>query len=248
MAAHQLYLLTLGELAYPNPAKGAPERVPITAYLIRTARGRTILVDSGAPAALTGAADSGNRIPGASVSIAPEDDIVARLGKLGLRPSDISLLVTSHFDWEHCGGHAVFAEAGTPALVQRAHYEHALAHPERYDPALFSFPGWEYQLIEGDTEIERGIALLETSGESIGHQSVYVNTANGAVLLPIDAIPWTSIAQTREFPEWTEDAVAANESVEKLMEFALDYRTYTIFGHDPEQWASLPASPRAFNR
>ena len=248
VAAHQLYLLTLGEFAYPSPAKGAPDRALITAYLIRTAKGNHILIDTGAPARLIGAPDSNSWQPGAATFITPDDDILVKLDKLGLRPRDISLLVTSHFDWEHCGRHELFAEAGTPVIVQRSHYEHALLHPERYDPTLFNFDGWDYQLIDGDTEIERGIALLETSGEAVGHQSVYVNTAGGPVLLPIDAAPWPSVPQTREFPEWTEDRDAANESIDSLMEFALEYRTYTIFGHDPEQWASLPASPRAFNR
>ena len=248
VASHQLYLLTLGEFAYPNPAFGAPERAPITAYLIRSSKGHNILVDSGAPAKLIGASDSNPWSPGAATFITPDDDILVKLDKLGLRPRDISLLVTSHFDWEHCGRHEVFAEAGTSVLVQESHFNHALAHPERYDPALFQFDNWNYQLIDGDAEIERGIVLLETSGEAIGHQSVFVNTANGPVLLPIDAEPWISIPQTREFPDWTEDTGEANESIEKLLEFALDYRAYTIFGHEPNQWSTLPAAPRPFNR
>lgn len=248
MAAHQLYLLTLGEMAYPDVAKGAPIRVPITAYLIRLARGKNILIDTGAPIALIGAADSNPWQPAATTFISPDDDIVVRLDKLGLRPRDINLLITSHFDWEHCGRNDVFAEAGTPMLVQRSHFDHALQHPERYDRALFEFEGQDVQLVEGDVEIERGIAVLESSGESIGHQSVFVNTANGPVLLTIDAAPWPSIPQTREFPVWTEDAAAANESIDKLMDFALEYRAFTIFGHDADQWASLPAAPRAFNR
>jgi N-acyl homoserine lactone hydrolase len=248
VAAHQLYLLTLGEMSYPDVAKGAPRRVPITAYLIRSARGQNILVDTGAPAALIGATDSNPWQPEATTFISPDDDIVVRLDKLGLRPRDINLLITTHFDWEHCGRNHLFAETGTPVLVQQTHYDHALKHPERYDRDLFDFSGMNLQFADGDSEIERGIAVLETSGESIGHQSVFVNTANGPVVLTIDAAPWPSIAQTREFPAWTEDVVAADESIDKLMEFALEYRAFTIFGHDPDQLASLPAAPRAFNR
>lgn len=248
MAANQLYLLTLGEMAYPNPAKGAPERVPITAYLIRSARGKNILIDSGAPAALIGADNSNLWQPSAETFIAPEDDILQRLDKLGLKPGNIDLLVSTHFDWEHCGRHALFAEAGTPVVVQRSHYEHAQRHSDRFDKALFDFAGWEYQLVEGDVEIERGIALLETSGEVVGHQSVFVNTASGPVVLTGDAAPWPSISQTREFPDFFEDPDTANESIDKLMEFALEYRAFTIFGHDTNQWESLPTSPRAFTR
>lgn len=248
MPAHQLYLFSLGELVYPDQPVGAPDRVPITAYLIRTARGRQILVDTGAPPALAGAGNGGPWPPELGVQIGPDDDLLVQLEKMGLRPKDIDLVISSHFDFEHCGRNGVFAEAGVPMVVQRTHYEHALAHPERYDPELFLRPGSGYQFVEGDTEIERGVVVLETSGHAIGHQSVYVETANGPVLLALDAIEWPLIAQTREFPAWTEDPQAANASVDKLMRFALDYRTYMIFGHDPGQWHSLTHAPRAFSR
>jgi N-acyl homoserine lactone hydrolase len=246
--AHQLYLLTLGELEYPDPESGAPNRVPITGYLIRTARGRHILVDSGAPQSLVGAESSTPWKPVARTHIQPDDDILAQLGKMGLRPKEIDLLITSHFHYEHCGRHGVFAEAGVQMVVQRSHYEHAREHPDAYDSSLFLFDGASYELVDGDTEIERGVAVIESSGHAIGHQSVYVETANGPVLLAIDAIEWPVIAQTREFPAWTEDAEAANASIDKLMQFALDYRTYMIFGHDPGQWNSLTHAPRAFSR
>lgn len=247
MAGHQLYILKLGELANANPLKGAPDRVPIIAYLIRSSRGHNILVDSGAPRNIS--MDGGeNRFPPTMTFIAEQDDLLAQLSKLGLRPRDIDLLITSHFDWEHCGGHAHFAATNTTVIVQRTHHDHAIDHPERFYSELFAMDGLNYQFVEGDAEIERGIAVLETSGEAIGHQSVFINTAHGPVLLPIDAAPWPSIPQTREFPTWTEDVQQANRSIDKLMNFALEYRAFTIFGHDPDQIASLPASPRAFNR
>jgi N-acyl homoserine lactone hydrolase len=180
--------------------------------------------------------------------VQPGDDILVQLGKMGLRPKDVDLLVTSHFHYEHCGRHDVFAEAGVPMMAQRSHYEHARKFPDMYDPSLFLFDGASYELVDGDTEIERGVAVIESSGHAIGHQSVYVETASGPVLLAIDAIEWPVIAQTRELPAWTEDVEAANASIDKLMQFALDYRTYMIFGHDPGQWYSHTHAPRAFTR
>jgi N-acyl homoserine lactone hydrolase len=246
--AHQLYLLTLGELEYPDPPKGAPQRVPITSFVIRTARGRHFLVDSGAPRALIGAETAAPWQPDVRTHIQPENDVLVQMEKMGLRPKDIDLLVTSHFHLEHCGRHGLFAQAGVPTVVQRSHYEHALAHPDAYDQGLFRFEGAAYEFVDGDTEIERGVAVLETSGHAIGHQSVYVETASGPVLLALDAIEWPLIAQTREFPAGTEDAEAADASIDKLMQFALDYRTFMIFGHDPGQWHSLTHAPRAFSR
>ena len=246
--ANQLYLLSLGQLLNDNHKPWDMREAQVPAYLIRTGRGRNILIDTGNPQALIGAATAAPWDPELGVAVRPEDDVVAQLSKVGLRPKDIDLLVSTHFDFDHCGRHDVFAEAGVPVVVQKSHYDAALANPERYDPKLWKFDGWNYQFVDGDTQIEQGIVLIETSGHSIGHQSVYVETASGNVLLPVDAISRPTIAELREFPETTEDPVAANASVDKLMQWALEYHCYTIFGHEWAQWVTLPHSPRAFSR
>lgn len=248
MAGHQLYLFTLGHLVSTNQADGTESLSQVPGYLIRSARGKNILVDSGNPKALIGAESAAPWSPNLGVRLSEDEDIVAQLARVGLRPKDIDLLVTSHFDFDHCGRHDVFAEAQVPVVVQRRHFEWALSRPKRYDPDLFRFPGWNYELVDGDTEVERGIVLLETSGHAIGHQSVFVDTANGPVLLAIDAIARPEIAQTREIPEWFDSAEETNRSIDKLMHFALDYRAYTIFGHEKSQWDTLPHAPRAFTR
>ena len=54
MAAHELYLLHLGRLGSRDPDTGETDFAQVPGYLVRTATGRTILVDTGNPAALTG--------------------------------------------------------------------------------------------------------------------------------------------------------------------------------------------------
>jgi len=248
VAAHQLYLISLGRLINQNPSTGVAAEAQVPAYLIKSARGKNILVDTGNPAALIGAENAAPWAPKLGTRITEDDDIVVQLARMGLRPKDIDLLVTTHFDFDHCGRHDAFAAENVHVLVQRRHFEHAMTRPKRYDQSLFLFDGWNYDLIDGDVELERGIVLLETSGHAIGHQSVYVDSANGPVLLAIDAISRPVVAQTREFPSNYEDVEAANQSIDKLMDFALDYRTYMIFGHEITQWETLPHAPRVFSR
>lgn len=248
MAAHQLYLFTLGHGFSTDQSTGEVTRFPVPGYLIRSARGKNILVDSGHPQALIGAENAAPWAPKLGVQLNEDGDIAAQLAKVGLRPKDIDLLITSHFDFDHCGRHDLFAAEKVPVVVQRSHFEWALSRPKRYDQSLFLFKGWNYEFVDGDVELERGIALIETSGHAIGHQSVFVDSANGPVLLAIDAIPTPELAQTREIPEWYDDAALANRSIDKLMNFALDYRAYTIFGHDESQWDTLSHAPRTFSR
>ena len=54
MAAHELYLLHLGQLGSRDPDTGETHFAQVPGYLIRTATGRTILVDTGNPAAVIG--------------------------------------------------------------------------------------------------------------------------------------------------------------------------------------------------
>lgn len=244
--ANQLYLLSLGQLIDDNHNPSDMREAQVAAYLIRTGRGRNILIDTGNPLSLINATNAIPWAPHLGVSMRPEDDVVVQLSKLGLRPKDIDLLVSTHFDYDHCGRHDAFAEAGVPVVVQRSHYDEALENTTRFDPKLWDFPGWQYQFIDGDTQIDQGVVLIETSGHAIGHQSVYVETANGNVILAIDAISRPSISQLREFPDWYSDVEKANESVDKLMRWGLEYRAYMIFGHEWSQWSTLPHAPRAF--
>ena len=54
MATHELYLLHLGALGSRDAVTGEAHFNQVPGYLIRTASGRTVLVDSGNPAALIG--------------------------------------------------------------------------------------------------------------------------------------------------------------------------------------------------
>ena len=105
-----------------------------------------------------------------------------------------------------------------------------------------------YTEVDGDVELEPGLRLIETSGHAIGHQSVYVETAAGPVLLAIDAINRAEHLDQREFPDWWSDHVAAKRSQLRLKALAAATGATMIFGHDAAQWATLPKSPAPFLR
>src|SRR5215213_9483570 len=111
MAAHELYLLHLGQLGSSNPDTGEVDFGQVPGYLIRTATGRTILVDTGNPAALIGQ-PTGAPWWDLLNDTRPEDDVMQRLAELGITPGDVDLLISTHFDFDHCGRHDAFAAAG----------------------------------------------------------------------------------------------------------------------------------------
>jgi N-acyl homoserine lactone hydrolase len=247
MASHTLYLLPLGQLGVADSTTGAVRFNQVPGYLIRTA-GRLILVDTGNPAALVGAATAAPWFPALHNLTTSEDDVVRRLAELDITPPQIDLLISTHFDFDHCGRHEVFAAHGTISLVQQDHLVAARADPQRYDPALWDQPGLPYQAIEGDTLLEPGLQLLSTPGHAVGHQSVYVETDAGPVVLAIDAIP---NAQALTDEPTTADVVEAAmfaRSRDRLVALAEETGAYLLFGHDAAQWATLPKSPAPFRR
>lgn len=246
MAAHELYLLELGQLGSRGPFTGEAEFFPVPGYLIRAASGRNILVDTGNPAALVGRETSEPWLRLLN-NTTPQDDVVNRLAELGIAPRDIDLLISTHFDFDHCGRHDAFAAVGITSLVQREHLAHARTDP-RCDDDLWNLPGIVYQPVDGDLELEPGLRLIASSGHAIGHQSVFVETVDGPVLLAIDAISVAAQLDMPFFPTTYPDADAALRSRDTLLVLAAESGAFLLMGHDAPQWATLPKSPRPFRR
>jgi N-acyl homoserine lactone hydrolase len=246
MVDHELYLLHLGQLGLPDAETGETHFAQVPGYLIRTAEGRTVLVDTGNPVAVIGQPTAAPWWDHSNVT-RPQDDLVPRLAELGLAPGDVDLLISTHFDFDHCGRHDAFAGTGITSLVQREHLDAARDDP-RCDSALWDIPGIAYTPVDGDLELEPGLRLIASSGHAIGHQSVYVETADGPVLLAIDAISIPEQITMNRFPSTTPDPEAARRSRDMLVALAAETGAFLLMGHDAQQWATLPKSPAPFRR
>jgi glyoxylase-like metal-dependent hydrolase (beta-lactamase superfamily II) len=75
----------------------------------------------------------------------PEDRLERRLAEVGLGIADITQIVNTHLHPDHCGGNFLFPHA--EIIVQREHYQEALAHPEIADE-LFHRPELHYRLLD----------------------------------------------------------------------------------------------------
>ena len=242
--AHELYLLHFGWLLEDHGGATVPVQVP--GYLIRTAAGKVYLVDTGNPAALIGAADCAPWY-GSRSDIRPEDDPVVRLAELGLAVADLDGVIATHFDFDHCGRMDAVAAAGVEIWVQRAHLGTVLGDPDRYPQDLWRQPRMRLRLVDGDREIEPGLRLIRTDGHCPGHQSVFVVTTAGPVILAADAVENRIMLRRRRYPAYWDDHAAADRSIDRLLD--LQHRTAAtlICGHDGDQWRSLPMSPRPFS-
>src|SRR5690349_10458818 len=200
-AVKRLYLMQVGIM---------PEyQIPIVCYLVQTADGKNILIDSGLPEIL----------PKGETEFANGQDVIEQLASIGLQPDDIDTVISTHYDGDHAGRHAAFRKAHY--VVQRVHHLDAASNP-RYAAIR---PQWDQpleriRLVDGDTALLPGLELIETSGHVPGHQSVLVRLPKtGAVLLTIDAVPFgEGFTRDTQDDGSDPDAEAIRASTHKLLD------------------------------
>src|SRR6266852_9668290 len=101
-----------------------------------------------------------------------------------LSPADVRIVINTHLHFDHCGQNAVFKHA--PFYIQRAELERA-RRQEKLTSEWFDFTGARFELLDGDAEIAEGVRVVATPGHTVGHQSVLVDTADGAAVMIGDA-------------------------------------------------------------
>jgi N-acyl homoserine lactone hydrolase len=226
-AVKRLYLMQVGSM---------PEyEIPIVCYLVQTADGRNILIDTGLP----------EIIPEDALEFENGHDVIQQLAGLGLEPDAIDTVISTHYDGDHAGRHAAFTKA--QYVVQRVHHLDAPTNP-RYASirSQWDQPMERIDLVDGDTELLPGLELIETSGHVPGHQSVLVRLPHtGTVLLTIDAVPFSDgFTRDVQLNGSSPDAEATRASTNKLLDL-VERETVglVIFGHDSEQWKTLKQAP-----
>ena len=233
-APERLYLMQVAFIPQRN--------LPFVCYLVQMSDGTHVLIDSGLP---------GNIQPPPDMPM-PDlgKDVVEQLALLDLQPTDIDLLVCTHFDGDHSGHHAAFTNA--ELIVQRRHYELARSGYKRFagTRSEWDAPTLHYRLLEGDTRLLPGLDLIETSGHVPGHQSVLVRLPQtGPVLLTIDAVPVQgAFTSDRQAGPMDEDVEMLRASTRKLLDLVERERVaLTIFGHDGAQWQTLKKLPNYYS-
>ena len=148
--------------------------IPVHGFVIKHPSAGAILVDSG--------------VGWGNERLIREWRVVNRhaadaLSELDLSPADVKIVINSHLHFDHCGQNAVFKHA--PFYVQRSEVERARTSGDAIE--WFDFAGARFELLDGDTEIAEGVRVVATPGHTSGHQSVFVDTADGKAVMIGDA-------------------------------------------------------------
>ncbi len=156
------------------------------------------------------------------------------LAAAGIDPAEITAVANCHMHADHAGQNSLFP--GIPIYVQPA--EWAAAHEPDYTIVEWiDFEGARYELVPGDHEVVPRIRIFATPGHSPGHQSIVVETIEGALLLAGQAVyshgEWSGLAGAREGASVAPDQPEYARSIARLK--ALDPKR-VLFGHDRQGW------------
>lgn len=238
--------------------------LPVRAYLVQTPDS-LFLFDTGMPARLTNdpwallgpgrepAPTEADPIPDEVVDpiipvVRPDDSLARQLSLAHLTAHDIDGVITSHWHFDHAGG--LEAVAGRPILAQRQEIESVFPPPQAdtqgpgSDPRV---PFWltgtlSLETLDGDRTLAPGVTVLSTPGHTPGHQSLLVETSEGAFLLTSDAV-YTARNWETDTPGYLADPEMGLRSVSRLREVAQATGATVIFGHDAAQSRILRPFP-----
>jgi len=159
------------------------------AYYIGGAEAK-VLVDTGTPDLKR----SREYHPYVDLRLSEEQTIERQLSKVGVKPSDIDMVVLTHLHWDHCFGLERFKNA--EFIVQKREYYFALdpipplyvAYEHLAIGLRPAFLDTAFTTLAGEKEIAKGIRVFPTPGHSPGSQSVAVETAEGTYVIAGDTV------------------------------------------------------------
>jgi glyoxylase-like metal-dependent hydrolase (beta-lactamase superfamily II) len=201
--------------------------------------GKTVLVE-------TGVGGKSGRIPGAA-GIEGSGTLLQNLAREGIRPEDVDIVVNTHLHFDHAGGNTVTSD-GRPApafpraryLIQKGEWRVASSPNER-TRATYLAENFEpledarqVELVEGETEIIKGVRLLPAPGHTADHCIVELDSGGELALyvgelaqhpVMLERIAWISAFDVLP--------LVSLETKKRVIERALERRALIVSVHAP---------------
>ncbi len=196
----------------------------------------------------------------------PNENPLAQMDAIGVKPEDIDYVVISHLMSEHAGWLPEFAGKKAQIIVQEKELEYAsrLGTPPKpgAEPAVeqfhtwmyhrkhFEVPGLNYKLIDGDYDLVDGVTVLSMPGHTPGYQGLKVNLPkNGPMVISACehlgnyySIPINGYAPGIPHA-FTWFAGGELESLKRVRDMVEKEEGMIMCGHDDEQFQTLKQAP-----
>ena len=245
LSGHPISLTVLDFGLFTVHANGRIIGIP--GFLIVTSAGEKVLLDTGfakkyADDVEAASAEDNLGEFGKVLELTQENQPEAQLAKMGLRKSDLDLLIISHTHIDHVGNIGAFP--GVPILIGAG--ERALPKPIYWrGKQPLEWPDSEYILVDEDFDLGPGFKVLHAPGHTPGELALLIDLPEtGSVLLTSDAI-----SRESEVAEGCLDSTNPEEALataHRILKLAKDRNAFVIYGHGPEQWKELKKAPESY--
>jgi glyoxylase-like metal-dependent hydrolase (beta-lactamase superfamily II) len=233
-----------------HPEVGTTIDIPYFFYLVEHDEGKVLFDTGGHPQLI----DEPERRLGAAADVfeltmKPGDDVVSRLGQIGVAPADVTHVALSHLHYDHAGGVEFFPES--------EHLAHELELEFAYDPPIYQKDiylrqdfdcgvSWTAVGDELDVFGDGRVVLFATPGHTKGHQSMLVKLDDRALILAADAAYLPHNLEERALPAivWSPDAMVA--SWERIEALQREHDAELIFTHDLAWREKTRVAPDAY--
>lgn len=168
----------------------------------------------------------------------------AALGKVGVRPEDVTDIIISHIHWDHVDGADLFPRARV--WLQRAEYEHYVGHNgeplsrtiDTADAAMLAAlqRAGRIRLIDGDAQtVLPGITAYTGGRHTYASEYISVNSPHGTVVLASDNVyMYENLRKHRPIAATYSKADSSSNlsAQDRMRQLASDPR-FILPGHDP---------------
>ena len=222
--------------------KPADERnrvaMDMSCLLIRDGAGHAVVVETGAGTKLTAKQRD-------IFGIDQPPALLDELGRRGVRPDEVTLVVNTHLHFDHAGGNtyrdgerllATFPRAAY--VFQRLEWQDALTANERTRGSYFDDDyhplesAGRLELVEGDAELLPGLWVERVSGHTRGTQTVRVTAGADTVFFTSDFLPDRHHLPLPWIPAFDLYPLETLEAKRSLLPRAAEEKWTVAFTHD----------------
>jgi glyoxylase-like metal-dependent hydrolase (beta-lactamase superfamily II) len=214
-------------------------RMRANSLLVRAA-GKTIVVE-------TGNGTKWNAKQRVIYAVEDGNPLIAALGKAGVQPDDVDLVINTHLHFDHAGGNAhISGNRPVPTfrhgryIVQREEFEHAQNPTDRdrasYFPENFQpiTEADQWDLIDGNAEILPGIFVERIPGHNADMQAVKIVAGGKKLVFVADLFPTRHHIPLPWIMAYDLYPLQTLETKRKWLPRLVNEGWITVFGHDPD--------------
>jgi N-acyl homoserine lactone hydrolase len=218
--------------------------LPYFLYVIESPAGH-VLFDCGAHPDFARPGTHRQETTGSSqVAVGADDSLGNVLGRIGLTPSEIDVVVVSHLHYDHCGGLAELEACDVYAGRSELEFAAAPAAGQRDAYSTMDFesvaPGrWRLTDTEHDLNGDGSLVIVPTPGHTPGHVALLVRLPHHRILLAGDAAYDLEAIRRRRLPGFFWDADSLISSWQKLEELERSEGAEIVLTHEVRPGARI---------